>query len=62
MKYEVRVVCRARIKADSAPCGNAISRQVSYKAGDCLEYSCISITIKPIPTPISVGRFLPLYS
>jgi hypothetical protein len=61
-KYEVRVVCRARIKANSALCMNAISHQVSYEAGDCPEYSCISITIKPIPAPISVRRFLPLYS
>ena len=48
------MVCRARIKADSAPCRNTISCQVSYKARDCSEYSCISITIKPIPAPISV--------
>jgi len=61
-KYEVRVVCRARIKADSAPRRNMISRQVSYKARDCSEYSCISITIKPIAAPISVRRFLPLCS
>ena len=36
-KYEVRVVCRARIRADSVSCRNAISHQVSYKAGDCSE-------------------------